>query len=290
MHSYLRAIGFSEYNTKEKVIELFNLAVQSPDKQTALVSNAPETYVELSKEFAEDMGIVWHGTILEGEPDFDYYFPYHEGVHTFLRKGFSAEKRLSNNSFSGVIEDLRAGVSVIFYLINALDYMEWNENKQINYNKTPIALSGLSLEGTILLPVNMSESEMQKRKKESSQRTKLMTAARNGDEDAIESLTFEDMDIYTKISKRIMSEDVFSIVTCSFMPYGLECDKYTIVADILEVSQTKNTVTDETIWKLLLDYNGILIDLAINALDLLGEPEVGRRFKGTMWLQGGLNR
>ncbi len=290
MHSYLRAIGFSEYNTKEKVMELFSLAVQNPDKQTALVSNAPETYVELSKEFCNDMGIIWHGTILDGEPDFDYYFPYYEGTHTFLRKGFNVEKRLSRNAFSGLIEDLRAGVSVIFYLINALDYMEWDENKQINYTKTPLALSALSIEGTILLPVNMSESEMQKRKKESSHRTKLMTAARNGDEDAIESLTFEDMDIYTKISKRIMSEDVFSIVTCSFMPYGLECDKYTIVAEILEVKKTKNMVTDENVWMLLLDYNGILVDLAINALDLLGEPEVGRRFKGSIWLQGTLRR
>jgi len=40
-----------------------------------------------------------------------------------------------------------------------------------------------------------------------------------GDETAIESLTIEDIDTYSKISRRIRREDVFTIVDSCFMPY-----------------------------------------------------------------------
>ena len=32
--------------------------------------------------------------------------------------------------------------------------------------------------------------------------------------------------------------------------------------------------------------NELCFDLCINKKDLLGEPKVGRRFKGIVWLQG----
>ena len=35
-----------------------------------------------------------------------------------------------------------------------------------------------------------------------------------------------------------------------------------------------------------LECNNMIVSMAINALSLLGEPKVGRRFKGQIWLQG----
>ena len=52
-------------------------------------------------------------------------------------------------------------------------------------------------------------------------RNRLIQAARGGDEEAIESLTLEDMDTYTTISRRIQKMDVFSLVDTYFMPYGV---------------------------------------------------------------------
>ena len=48
-------------------------------------------------------------------------------------------------------------------------------------------------------------------------RNQLIAAARQGDESAIESLTLEDMDTYTSISKKILTEDVFSLVDTYFI-------------------------------------------------------------------------
>jgi len=149
-----------------------------------------------------------------------------------------------------------------------------------------VAFSGLSLSGRVLLPIIKEEKNENERKEELQNRMELITAARKGDERAIETLTLEDMDTYSKLSRRIMFEDVFSIVDSSFMPYGLECDLYTIVADIVSVEKTINIITKEEVYGLVLSCNDFIFNIMINAKDLMGEPLAGRRFKGNLWLQG----
>ena len=107
-----------------------------------------------------------------------------------------------------------------------------------------------------------------------------------GDEDAIESLTLEDMDTYTTISRRIHKEDVFSLVDTYFMPYGVECDQYSILGEITECHTDINRITDEEIIFMTLECNEVVLEVCINRYDLYGEPAVGRRFKGVVWLQG----
>lgn len=75
----------------------------------------------------------------------------------------------------------------------------------------------------------------------------LLSAARTGDPQAIESLTLDDMDTYSKVSKRLISEDVFTIVDTYIMPYGIECDRYSIMGEILEYRLTRNEITREDI-------------------------------------------
>jgi hypothetical protein len=35
-----------------------------------------------------------------------------------------------------------------------------------------------------------------------------------------------------------------------------------------------------------MECNDLNFDICINEKDLMGSPEIGRRFKGTIWLQG----
>ena len=120
-------------------------------------------------------------------------------------------------------------------------------------------------------------------------RNQLIDAARKGDEDAIESLTLEDMDTYTAISRKILTEDVFSLVDTYFMPYGVECDQYSVMGEILDIALRVNRVTGEEIYVMRLSSNDLQFDICINKQDLYGEPQIGRRFKGIVWLQGYIN-
>ncbi len=147
----------------------------------------------------------------------------------------------------------------------------------------------MSIQGSIILPVIKNEKQVKKYKQAAINRNHLIAAARRGDEEAIESLTLEDIDTYTVLSKKILKEDVFSLVDTYFMPYGIECDKYSILGEIEACYLQKNSVTEEEIYVLTINCNDLIFDVGINKKDLWGEPKPGRRFKGIVWLQGYIN-
>ena len=86
-----------------------------------------------------------------------------------------------------------------------------------------------------------------------------------------------------------MSEDVFSIVDSYFMPYGIECDQYSVLGEIMDMELQENTYTQEEIYILTVSANTMTFDICINKKDIMGEPAVGRRFKGVIWMQGKIN-
>ena len=162
-------------------------------------------------------------------------------------------------------------------------------NDKLPVRGTTLTLSALSVSGTILMPIQKNEQQVQKVKQASATRSSLMAAAREGDEDAIETLTLEDMDMYTTISRRIQNEDIFSLVDSYFMPYGVECDLYSVLGEIMAIRQVANQITGEKIFILTICSNELTFDVSINIIDVYGEPQVGRRFKGVIWLQGNIN-
>ena len=74
-----------------------------------------------------------------------------------------------------------------------------------------------------------TEASVQKTKESSRNRDRMIAAAREGDQDAIESLTLEDIDTYAEISRRVKKEDILTIVESYFMPFGIACDEYSVL-------------------------------------------------------------
>ena len=74
---------------------------------------------------------------------------------------------------------------------------------------------------------------MRHSKEENAQRKRLIAEAKQGNQEAIDSLTIEDIDAYVMVSRRVQHEDIYSIVENTFIPYGSESDNYTIIATIL---------------------------------------------------------
>lgn len=287
MHSYLKAIGFSKQKSNKETKELIKEVMETAHEQWVISSTFGEKIVEFKKEYGSGFGIIVHAHINENkEPEAEYYFPYVEGSYIQTNEEISIEKHISKNSYAGVCDDLRFGVSLIFYLQNSMDYIKIKNVGKKGHKKLPIIFSALSLEGMVLLPINKSENEIRRGKKALRNRSRLIEAARKGDEDAIEILTIEDLDTYSKISRRVLKEDVFSIVDSSFMPYGIECDQYTVVGNILNVLNIENTQTKEKLYNLTVECHDLVFQVMINKKSLLGEPEPGRRFKGNVWMQG----
>lgn len=289
MHSYLRSIGFSRYINKVRVNDLLREVMDEPDHKIELMVTTEETIFEFRKEFAENMGIVVHGIVNQKqEYEIEYYYPYFMGTKVQIMEDITIEKSIGFSSYYGACEDVRIGVSLIFYLQNDMDYIN-NILTGSNMNRyTPVTLSGMALSGKVLLPVKKTKEDIQKNKNDLINRNKLIAAAKRGDENAMETLTVAELDTYTKISGRILKEDVFSIVDTSFMPYGVSCDRYTIIGIITNLILTKNEWTSEEVYIMSIECNDMNFDIAINKADLVGEAAIGRRFKGIIWLQGAI--
>ena len=286
----MRAIGFSHFENKKKLQDVLMDVIVNSDRH-AITMNQENTLIgEFSKNFADNMGIAVCGEFDEEEKfTFEYYYPFLEGNGITSHEDISVERHADKESYAGICDDINVGISLIFYLRNRIPYIKAQSTDKLPIKGTTLTLSALYVNGSVMLPIKKDKEQIQKVKKASATRSTLMAAARKGDEDAIETLTLEDMDMYTTISKRIQNEDVFSLVDTYFMPYGVECDQYSILGEIIGIRLTKNCLTDEKIYILTICSNELTFDVSINIIDLYGEPQVGRRFKGVIWLQGHIN-
>ncbi len=290
MHRYLRAIGFSSLTDRKKTKELLTEVVMNSDTRAYTTNNEDVMLGEFRKNFAGNMGIAVCGEFDDDDKFiYDYYYPYLEGTGITSYEDVSVERHAAKYSYAGVCDDVKVGISLIFYLRNMIPYVKAQSLGKLPIRGTTLTLSALSTSGTIMLPIMKDEMQKEKVKKDSQNRSNLIAAARKGDEDAIETLTLEEMDMYTTISRRIHKEDVFSLVDTYFMPYGVECDQYSVLGEIENVHRTRNQITGEEIYVLTITCNELTFDVCINIIDLFGEPQVGRRFKGVIWLQGYIN-
>lgn len=307
MHKCLRSIGFSEYQKKSKVKELLKELVKNKTEIKVIQLDEESNVCEIRAEILNGIGVAMVGEWKDdGEFSMEYYYPYLLGNHISSQAYCMIQRHTDKEAYSGLLEEYRVGVSLIFYLTNSMEYMEKKANDPNKYtddaqsisdlnilDQKPIVssvmLTGLSYSGKILLPVNKTMNQIESAKVADYKRNSLIEAAKNGDEDAMESLTIEDIDLYAKVSRRVLKEDVYSIVETCFIPCGVECDQYNIIGEIIEIEELKNPMTNEEIYHMVLNCNDLNFHLGINKKDLLGEPIVGRRFKGQIWMQGIVN-
>ena len=285
MHNYLRSVGFHDI-TKEGEKNILKSIIGNPEKMDVTMDSEGNQYVELRREVATDMGIALRGSFDENDEfTTDYYFPYFSSNHISTTCEVEIIKQSDKESYQGLCDDIRLGVDLIFYLQDMFTLLQSDQRDKKTVDFGGVRLSGLSDFGKIILP-------MKKAKKKDSmersirERNNLLLAARDGDPKAMEKLTLQDMDTYSMIQRRLEKEDVLSIVTTYFMPSGIECDKYEILGEITGYRNYINRYTMQLLHVLTVECNKISIDVVINDKDLLGEPAVGRRFKGNIWLQG----
>lgn len=290
MHKYLRAAGFSMYRKKKDIEKLLDMMEKQPAVTKCIQIDEETNVCEMRAEIAPGIGISLVGELDEnGEFQREFYFPYLQSNLVSSKAECTVQRHAERETYAGMADENAVGISLIFYVQNFLDYRERKLKKDSAFRISSISLSGLSVSGKILLPIKKTQKQIQKAKVAAKDRNSLIEAARKGDEDAMETLTFEDIDLYSQISRRAMKEDLYSIIDSCFMPCGVECDQYSIIGEIKEIRKTKNIYTKEEIYELQLECNDLPLKVCINGNDLVGEPAIGRRFKGQVWMQGILN-
>lgn len=290
MHKYSKAIGFGgdiSGSMMRKVEEEVRREFTSHER---MILDEDTDYCEFRKILGDRLELAMYGVM-----DLDENFEKEYSVPVFQGKGITTyadvivEKKIDKEAYIGICEDARVDISLMFYLQNPMEYVRELQSGNLSKKKTSVTLAGLAYDGTVLFPVTKNEKDKKEQREQFRDRMMLVSAARKGDSEAIETLTLKDMDTYQKVSKRVVTEDIFSIIDTYFMPYGVECDLYSIMGEILDMDLVINEVTREKIMILTLDVNEMIFDVCIPKANILGEPAVGRRFRTNIWLQGKIN-
>lgn len=290
IHSFLRSVGFRNIKKKSDLYKILEDIINNPDVQSIEEDNNGNCFVECKKEFGEDFGIAVCGDFIDdNEFRMEYYYPYLIGTGITTEEPVEIERHAEKESYAGICDEIKLGVTLIFYIQNIAEVIKERQMFGRYKNGISATLAALAYTGCILLPVQKTEEQIKQKEKSTENRIHLIAEAREGNQAAMEHLTLHDMDIYSSLSKRIMKEDILSIVETSFMPYGIESDQYMVIGEILNCIKSENSVTKEVIWIMTLNCNDLIFDICINEKDLIGEPKAGRRFKGRIWMQGRIN-
>ena len=315
MHKYLRAVGFSQFEKKSQIDNFF--------KENLKEENLISTYITQDMRLCGQYNVpVCNGAgisvIGEQEKDelalIDFYYPYLKGYDYTLIQECTIEKHSDKESYAGIIDDYRLGIALIFYLTNGNVYNSLIKSHKISDIKIDkIFLSALSVGGRIILPIDkkqLSGNEFNDKSKinpnyeyedydeddEDDEDNPITTRIIGDIDDFSDGIGGKPISIGIGIKlprnpigyqeSRLKNEDLYSIVETSLVPYGIECDKYQIVAEILSVNKKVNQFTDETLVEMRVDTMGLQFNLMVNEKDLEGEPLPGRRFRGVIWLLG----
>ncbi len=285
MHRFLRAVGYSAIENQEQVEELLRLIVHDTKDRQFIRKESGPIFAEYRGMVSESIGVCVCGEEdNNGKFHVTHYFPFCKNELGRDEEFVAFDRKISGDGYTGMCDDDAVGATIIFYVSNVVDYMFKHKGAN-GVEDMNVAFSALSTKANIILPTLVRE-ETAKSILKNNKKEKLIEEAKNGDEKAIVSLSMEDIDKYAIINERVKKEDILSIVETTLVPLGSESDLYTMVGGIRDVRLEKNSYTGEEVYILLIDMNSILVNVAINKKDLYGEPEVGRRFRGNVWLQG----
>ena len=323
MHKYLRSVGFSEFITKKQIDDFFDENLKETNLVSSYVTLDKRIVGQYKINVCSNIGL---SIIGEQEKDskrvIDYYYPCSKGYDWTRIEECTIERYSDKDSFAGIIDDHRLGVALIFYLNNSNEYNSILRKLSPNQVKIEkIYLSALSVEGKIILPTISDEGKEENKNDANddidfNQNNKFvidnskfaeeeLIKVRDSDDLEIQTNEFNDADIdiietgvelpnyddvnedfFNSITERSKKEDLYTIVDTSLVPCGIECDKYNVIAKILSVSNKTNNFTGEKLVEMRVVALNFQFNLVINEKDLIGEPKKGRRFKGTIWLQG----
>jgi hypothetical protein len=283
---YIKALGFSKYDSKEKAEELVAQIVENPTNR--YISNDKDNMikVEYYKSFGKDFGLIVRGELDEHQELLvRTVLPYAKGRTMMDTHEVDIAENGDAFNYSGYCEERKSGTPVSFFLQNLLDYHEVEEEED-NVYINGVKLSLFAVEGTVILPIEKEADDENSELAEQMIREELLKQAREGNEDAIDALEEEAIEATKVLRERLKKEDLLTILEGFFIPLGDNEDIYSVLGTILESKLLLNRVTKEKVWRIKLGCMNMVFDVYINEEDLIGKPMKGMRFKGTSWVHG----
>lgn len=287
MESPIKVIGFSALNDEYNVDDIVTEILDNPTSQAAIKMNSNRILAEYIKEFAEGTYIMVRVLVdkTKNKPNIEVLQcePYVEATHNLEVQGVDIERVDDDEDYYVICEDKKTSMQVIFWLQNAIEYLEAEKQNKIC---TEVNIAALATEGTIILPVEKDEEDEIFEKEEREKLRNILQQMKDGDEEARLLLEQEEKELDKQLKERLRQEDFLTIMSGYFIPTTLEDAVYAVLGEIKAISKKRNEKTNEEFYVFTLNVNDMPLEVLINCDTLIGMPSVGMRFMGTCWVQG----
>ena len=288
MNDFYDAVGFSNIKNRKQLDDILKVVIDDYDVKFNRNTGDDVIKQERIKYFGDNIGIRVCGEVYDdGEFCGEYAYPFIKGSVLSMNRDVEVETRKDTEARVGISEDSRIGATLIYQFQEAYDETLKRIVDKNSFNNVRVYLTGLSNAGMIILPI-ANKGEVENNILKNKRRNELREEAIEGDEEALKTLALADYDTINMVGRRIQNEDVLSIVSTTFLPFGIESDHYLMIGEIEEFEYINNTLTEEEICIMKVVCNNMQMTVGVNKNDLIGEPQIGRRFKGLVWLQGAI--
>lgn len=288
MNDFYDAVGFSNIKNRKQLDDILKVVIDEYDVKFNRNTGDDVIKQERIKYFGDNIGIRVCGEIYDnGEFRGEYAYPFIKGSVLSMNRDVEVETRKDTDARVGISEDSRFGATLIYQFQEAYDETLKRVVDKNSFSNAKVYLTGLSNAGMIILPI-ANKGEVENNILKNKRRNELREEAIEGDEEALKTLALADYDAINMVGRRIQNEDVLSIVSTTFLPFGVESDHYMMIGEIEEFEYINNILTEEEICIMKVICNNMQMTIGVNRNDLIGEPQVGRRFKGLIWLQGAI--
>ena len=125
MHKFLRAAGFSMYTKKKDIEKLLDLLERQPSMTKCVQVDEDSNVCEMRTEVAPGLGISIVGELNDdGDFEREFYFPYLESNIVGSTEECSVQRHTEKETYSGMVDENKVGITLIFYIQNFLEFRE----------------------------------------------------------------------------------------------------------------------------------------------------------------------
>ena len=162
MHRFLRAAGFSMYQKKKDIRALLRCLAREAGTSSCLQLDRETELYEIKTEVAPGIGVAMYGELNEqDEMEIEYYYPYILNEEVTSRAECSIQRHTEKETYAGLLDEYKVGLSLIFYLLNPIEYRECYRKERERLQVTSVSLAGFANRGKVLLPIKKTDKVLE---------------------------------------------------------------------------------------------------------------------------------
>ena len=124
MNLYARALGFDNLTSKaeEKFIKT---GIKESIKEGFVIRHEKLNRGVIILRLSKSTGLYIFGRFDKNTFKYEYYFPFVVGKTVSDNEEMTIERHLDKESYAVICDELKTGVTLIFFLQNVMDYLEY---------------------------------------------------------------------------------------------------------------------------------------------------------------------